>query len=514
VSTSKTSQLERQLEAAQQITHMGSWEWDVATNVVTWSDELYRIYGLVPRSRTITFEFFLSRLHPDDRERVQRQVGEALGSGSRFQYPERIFRPDGSMRHLDTVGEAAKDESGKVTGLIGTCRDVTAEKRARRLQESEAKVLEMVASGAPLAETFKTLVLAIEEHSPPTIGSVLLLDESSTHLRHGAAPNLPESLSRAIDGAAIGPRAGSCGTAAFTRKAVFVTDVETDPLWEGYRELVRPHGLRACWSMPILGEADRVLGTFAFYYREPRAPTEEDCALIARMSHITGIAIERRQLEDQLRALSAHVESVREEERTGIAREIHDELGQALTAVKMDLAWIARRTSKGELGRDALLEKLEAMGQMTDEIIDVVRRISAELRPGVLDDLGLLAAVEWQAQEFQRRTGTSCVVRSALADLKLPRDLSTAVFRIFQEALTNVARHAEAQHVEVSLEREDSCLVLEVRDDGVGIAPEKAQSTGSLGLLGMRERARAHGGTATVKRGDESGTVVSLRLPL
>src|SRR5262249_54094917 len=187
------------------------------------------------------------------------------------------------------------------------------------------------------------IVRLIEELAPDSLASILMLDESGTRLRHGAAPSLPESYNRAIDGAAIGPRAGSCGTAAFRREPVLVTDIESDPLWEGYRELVRSLGLRACWSSPILANDGRALGTFAVYYREPRGPDEFARELVARAAHVAGIAIERRQLDDQLRALSQRIEATREEERTGIAREIHDQLGQALTALKMDIAWVSRR---------------------------------------------------------------------------------------------------------------------------------------------------------------------------
>ncbi len=219
-------------------------------------------------------------------------------------------------------------------------------------------------------------------------------------------------------------------------------------------------------------------------------------------------------MEDQLRALSAHVESVREEERAGIAREIHDTLGQALTALKMDIAWVARRVTEDNPARDAILDKLHAMSRATDEVLDEVRRISAELRPGVLDDLGILAAIEWQGQRFEERTGTSCVVRSNLDGERLDRELSTAVFRIFQEALTNVARHAEATRVDVRIERSDGALCLEVRDDGKGIGPEDEHRATSLGLLGIRERARRLGGTATVRPAEGKGTVLSLALPL
>jgi PAS domain S-box-containing protein len=633
--------VERQLAVAQQITHIGSWEWDVATNVVTWSDELFRIYGFEPQSRTITFEFFLSRLHPDDQGRVQREVGQALEKGTRFAYPERIVRPDGTMRLLDTVGEVARDADGRATALVGTCRDVTEERArdetirlfadivrnvqialgvwevgdpgdpdtlrlvafnpaaealvrrplgeylgkplrdiapfavggklehlilrvareggvhedsversrdpthpnraiamkafplpggrvgvaledvtaaavAHRLRDAEHRVLESIATGADLPGILEAIVLAIEEHSPPTLGSILLLDADGVHVRHGAAPHLPEAYTRAIDGAPIGPRAGSCGTAAFAKEPVFVEDIETDPLWESYRSLAREHGLRACWSTPILASDGHVLGTFALYYREPRAPTDEDRALIARATHMASIAIEHTQLQDQLRALSARAESVREDERTGIAREIHDELGQALTALKMDLAWVARRlATPSEPGTvEAVLAKIRSMSEMTDEVIQQVRRISAQLRPGVLDDLGLLAAIEWQAQEFEKRSTTRVVVESELGAAQLERELSTAAFRILQEALTNVARHAGATCVHVRLEQTDTMLRLEVDDDGKGISEEAARDLRSLGLLGIRERARRLGGKAVIERIQPRGTRVRLEVPL
>jgi PAS domain S-box-containing protein len=504
----RTARLERQLAAAQQLTHIGSWEWDLATSAVTWSDELYRIYGLEPQSCEITFEVFLSRVHPEDRDRIHGEVRSALERGGRFAYPERIVRPDGSVRELDTVGEVKRDAGGRPVRLLGTCRDVTAERRASRLRAAEQRLLEMIASGSELGPVLDRLALLIEEQAPETIASVLLLDSSGTRVRTGAAPNLPPEYSAAIDGLPIGPAAGSCGTAAYTNRPVFVADIESDPRWADYREAALRHGLRACWSTPIAHDG-KVLGTFALYYRQPRSPAPEEIDLIARATHIAGIAIQRAQLDEQLRALSAHIESVREEERTGVAREIHDELGQALTALTMDIAWMRRRTPPG--GEPAA--KLDEMAELTDALIASVRRISADLRPGVLDDLGLVAAIEWQAQEFERRTGTPCVVQSDVGERRFERDVSTAVFRIFQEALTNVTRHAGATRVEARFEYERDRLRLRVHDNGRGIGPVAASSRSSLGLLGIRERARRLGGVVEVGNAPEGGTLVVLELP-
>jgi PAS domain S-box-containing protein len=514
VALDRTARLERQLTAAQQITHIGSWEWALGSEVVTWSDELYRIYGLPPQSCEITFERFLSMLHPDDRERVADEVRRAIERGGSFSYMERIIRPDGSVRQLQTIGEVVFDPLGDAPVLIGTCRDVTCERKRDELQAAEQHVLEMIASDRALAPILEAIVLMIEAQAPAAVGSIVLLDETGTRVRHGAAPHLPAEYNRAIDGLEIGAEAGSCGTAMYLRRAVIVTDIETDRLWTSYRELARPFGLRACWSTPICTGDGRVLGTFALYYREPRGPSDAERELIARATHLAGIAIERKQLDAQLHALFTYIERVREDERTGIAREIHDELGQALTALKMDLAWIGRRLDpERPAGTAALRAKLDEMSRMTDETIDRVRRISTDLRPGVLDDLGLLAALEWQAQEFERRTGTPCVVSSNLGDGRLDRDLSTALFRIFQEALTNVARHAGATRVDVRLSVDEASLRLRVHDDGKGISPRAIFNSTSLGLLGMQERARRLQGTLSVSGEAGKGTLVVVDVP-
>jgi len=177
--------------------------------------------------------------------------------------------------------------------------------------------------------------------------------------------------------------------------------------------------------------------------------------------------------EEQLRALAARLQQAREEEALRIARELHDQLGRCLTAIKMDVAGIERGLTGGAAAGSfqTLSERTRRMSQTLDETVHTVRRISAELRPAVLDDLGLAAAIEWQARDFQVRSGVSCVIRVPEEDLSLSRDQSTALFRIFQESLTNVARHAQATKVWVNLSEEEDAVVLEVEDDGVGFSP-------------------------------------------
>lgn len=220
---------------------------------------------------------------------------------------------------------------------------------------------------------------------------------------------------------------------------------------------------------------------------------------------------ELSQSREQLRVLLAHQQSVREEERTRISREIHDELGQSLTALKIDLSWLARRLTKDQ---DVLIEKVLDMSRLIDLNIQTVKRIAAELRPGLLDDLGLTAALEWQAEEFEQRQGIRCELRIRPNDMTLDRDISTAIFRIFQETLTNIVRHARAGRVSVDLQKKQRGLVLTVRDDGRGITKKQIASPTSIGLIGMRERVNFLGGTVDISGTRNKGTTVKVFIPL
>jgi len=214
---------------------------------------------------------------------------------------------------------------------------------------------------------------------------------------------------------------------------------------------------------------------------------------------------------DQLRALAGRLQSVREEERTLIAREIHDELGQACTAIKMDLALIGRKTTKTQ---SQLRAKVKSATQVMDNMIVTLRKIASELRPRALDDLGLTAALEWQAQEFESRTGIHCRVILPQELIALDSERSTAIFRIFQESLTNVARHAHATRVEARLEREADQLLFQVHDNGRGFDPEEAKAQMSLGLVGMQERALLLNGELKVEGVPGAGTTIALRIAL
>jgi PAS domain S-box-containing protein len=237
--------------------------------------------------------------------------------------------------------------------------------------------------------------------------------------------------------------------------------------------------------------------------------TRAVCLIASDLSEMKRAEQALRTSSEQFRDLAAHLLSVREEERARISREVHDELGQSLTAVKMDLAWLAGRLPprNGEM-----LKRIRATGQLADSIIQSIRRISTELRPAVLD-LGLAAAVEWQVQEFQARSGVQCKVRLLIREV-VTSSASTAMFRIFQETLTNVGRHAEATRVEVVLQKQQDRLVLLIHDNGRGFDQVDPSHSKSLGLLGMRERAAVVGGQVNISSAPGKGTTVAAWIPL
>jgi two-component system sensor histidine kinase UhpB len=229
---------------------------------------------------------------------------------------------------------------------------------------------------------------------------------------------------------------------------------------------------------------------------------------------------ERKRAESQLqrsfallRTLSQRLDVVREQERTRIARELHDELGVRMTCMKMDLSRLLAMMREPLFPREKMEEKIRSMGAEVDTTIAEVQRLAAELRPGVLDDLGLVAAIEWQCQDFERRSGIRCLCEASFDEIKISPSRATAAFRICQEALVNIARHAKATFVRVLVKESGDDVLIEIQDNGQGIPAERVNEASSLGLLGMKERSMAIGGRLEIAGWPGKGTTVTLRFP-
>lgn len=326
---------ESRLEEAQRLAHLGSWIHDFATDTLTWSDELCRIYGVSPAEHRPTYADFLARVHHEDRTAVEAVVAQAMLDRKPFSHELRLVRPDGDVRTLFERGEVLVDGQGRVTGLAGACLDITARKLEERLEQDRSLILEQVAQNRPLPDILTLISSMLELQIPGSRCSVLVLNEG--RVSTAAAPRLPQSLTDALENLPIGPSAGSCGTAMFLRDTVIVEDIATDPLWEGYRDLALPHGLRACWSMPIPSNRGEVLGAFAVYRAEPGLPGARDLEYMAMATRLAAVAMEHRLLNDQLEHQAHH------DALTGLPNRLlfQDRLGHALAIAERKNAPVA-----------------------------------------------------------------------------------------------------------------------------------------------------------------------------
>jgi signal transduction histidine kinase len=289
-------------------------------------------------------------MHPQDRARVFEIADKASSAGKDFEVHFRIVVPDGTTRYVHGVGHPVFNASGDTGELVGILMDVTERRLAEALRDGESRILEMIARDASLKEILEGLVRVVESQFAGMFCSVLLLDEDGLHIRHGAAPSLPQPYIEAIDGLCIGPKAGSCGTAMYRGEPVVVTDILQDPLWEAYRSVVQPYGFRACWSTPILSHSHKALGSFAMYYREPRSPSPAETRALEMATHLAGIAIERKRAREererlrQAQADLAHINRVTTlgELTASLAHEIKQPITAAVTDAKICLRWLRR----------------------------------------------------------------------------------------------------------------------------------------------------------------------------
>jgi PAS domain S-box-containing protein len=348
-------QSEFDLAEAQRLTKLGNWTLDLATGIVRWSDELYRIFEVDKATFGGTYEIFLSRVHPDDRPQVLQANAEARSDGKPFEIEYRISTPSGQLKHIREIGYASKDRSDSVSALFGTAQDITERKQAEN---------------------------------------------------------------------------------AFRESSV------------------------------------------------------------------------------QLRALSRRLVELQESERRELSRELHDRVGQNLTALKINIDML--QPALASYGNGDVSERVADSSALLESTMDAIENVMSELRPPMLDDHGLAAALDWHARKFSRRTGISVVVHAGEPAVQPAPQVQIALFRVAQEALNNVAKHAGARHAEIALDQEDGDCVMSVRDDGIGFdvgenASDKPKA--GIGIVTMRERSQAVGGRFEVQGLPERGTRLTVRVP-
>jgi signal transduction histidine kinase len=369
-----------------------------------------------------------------------------------------------------------------------------------------------VARTLDLEDVLETAVESLQSSFGYDSVVILTRPAESDHLTARAAAGkhadiLPENHTQTLT-------EGLIGWTASHGESVLVNDVEADPRYVNhYPDWVSTQS-ELC--VPIQA-GDDVVGVLDVQSDRLDAFSEADRRTLETLAGQIGVAMENARLyqaeraaRDQLRDLVSYIQSAQEDERTHIAREILDEFGQLMAALQMDLTWLRQRLNEDQT---ALADKTRKSSTIVDQSIQVVQRLSSELRPSVLDHFGLAAAVRWQADAFAERTGITPQLRLDVdADLVEP-DLATALFRILQEAMSNVALHAEATQVFIRLRTDEQRVALIVQDNGRGIRPEEADGAHSLGLVGMRERARALDGDVNIDGIPGHGTTVTATIP-
>lgn len=468
---------EKKLKLAQAIGKIGNWSWNIDPDRAEWSDQVYEIFK-APRKEG-SYQFVKSFVHPDDLDLWQETIREAIKRKESFSLDFRAIRPDGETIWVHDMTRTVFNEQGELIGYEGTVQDITERKRMEEMLQKTRQQLKLIFDTVPALiwqKDREEKYVAVNKAFCHTFGipEEDILGKTDHDL---FPPEIAEQFVR-------------------DDRRILNTGVPEFGLEEHYQKASGEGGWNRTDKMVYFDDGGNVAGTIGFALDITERKKAEEDLLKSRK---------------RLRALSAHIQSVREEERANMSREIHDDLGQQLTGLKLGLGWLL-----GQLKPDQsnLKDKAQAMGQLIDQTVWTVRRISTELHPRILDDFGLVAALEWQAQEFTKKTGITCLFRSIGRQLDQKPDLSIAVFRIFQETLTNVVRHSRATKVEASLKKDAKGLVLMIRDNGRGISDEEIAQSNSLGLVGMRERALIFGGTVEIKGIKGKGTTVILRLPI
>ncbi len=572
------------------------WDYDMKQNVV-WGNAAFSEYFNIPEGRSVSYETFLSHLHPDDRNRIDENMKIAIARkehGIREEF--RFLFHDGSFRIISDRAYIMYDEHGSPYRMLGAMQDITAQNEANYQLKQEKELFENLVNSLPgvfyhfdnsgkylnwnknlelvtgyTSEEVRTLspldfykdaekeivlekirsvfsskgsdqveanLLLKNGKTIPYIftGKMVIVNGEETLLGIGldisekvrSQEELARSeekyrtlIEQASDGILISDNNGkyiSVNTSAerlsgYSREALLDMSIPDlffsnpgEPFSPEIDKLARGAVIR---ENRFLKRKDGI-----FIHVEISYKLLKDGRFQCIARDITDRVIAEQKLKKshtELRQLASHLQTIREDERTHMAREIHDELGQQLTGLKMDMAWIKRKLA------DSLPEvtaKINETSLLIDDTVKTVRRLSAKLRPSILDDLGIIAAMEWHSEEFQKRSGIETLFTTNSPDLVLPMASATAIFRIYQESLTNVSRHADATKVEASLIAENGQVVLTITDNGKGFDVEEVNKKKTLGLLGMKERTLLLGGSYEISGNRNMGTSVVIRIPV
>ncbi len=479
---------EERLRLATEVSFVGMWEWIPQSRQIYFSPITKRQLGFDGEDSFDSVATWFSLLHPDDRAETLRRIdASSHAPWPPYQNEYRVRHRDGSYRWCRARGAMLLDDSGQPLRLLGVIDDVTTMREAQLERE---RLLEQQLAVRAEADAARARVLQVLES---VSDAFIAVDRqwAFTVINRKAAQTFAQ------------PASGLIGKTLWNH----LPDHLATAFGPAFRQAMQER------RFVFLEVHDNVNQR---WYETRVHPSEEGIAVFFHdISERKNAEAALRAGEQQLHALLAQSRRDQERERIRIARQIHDELGQQLTGVKMDLRWLERKLSEPGTAPslNALLDRTVAASELNDQIITTVQRIAAEMRPTALDHLGLVSALRQRGREFEQRSGLRCTVKVIGDEPQPASNVANELFYIAQEALTNVARHAKATQVEITIGRQGDEFILDIRDDGRGIEPSHIDGRRSLGLLGMRERALQCGGSVLVQRAQPLGTMVSVRVP-
>jgi len=528
---------EQRLRLLARATNDAIWDWDLQRDTLAWNEGLATLFGHAPEAMA-HIGYWTECVHPHDRQRVVDGLArvQAPGGGEAWQDEYRFRRGNGDYADVLDRGYVIRDAHGRAVRMIGGMTDLTARRRAERHDAGQREVLTAIAARAALPDTLARIALLFEAEHPEALCSILLLDEAGARVRHGAAPSLPPAYNAAIDGLPVGAEAGSCGTAAWRNERVVVADLDTDPLWDLYRHLAHPHGLRACWSTPVRGSGGGVLATFAVYYRQPRVPTPAELRDIDDLAALTAIAVEQ---DGVFRKLGQAVDDlrVRNRELQDFAFVASHDLQEPLRKIQAFADRLLTRHA-GQLdlqGRDYLERCAQAAARMQTLIDDLLAysRINARTLPFAPVDLQAVAGRVLEDLEARIETSGGAVEIGALPTLEGD---ATQLQQLLQNLLSNALKfrspeRAPRVRVEAApavLDRDRPGWELRVTDNGIGfdarhaerifapfqrLHPRQDYEGTGIGLAIVRRIVERHRGWVHAEGREGGGAVFRVLLP-
>ncbi|RMH36020.1 MAG: PAS domain S-box protein [Nitrospirae bacterium] len=424
---------------------------------------------------------------------------------------------EGGRRAIAWSDTALVDDSGAVEYVIGIGLDVTEQQKARTLQASETAILTLLHTGASLNDVLERICLCVEDQSDGSLCAILAYARDALNVQ--AAPSLPGPLVEAVRNVAKDVASSPYGDVVLGHVRAMAMNQGKDPRWEPFHEAAARFGLQAWWAIPILSPArGDCLGVVSVFHREARAPQLDETYLLDLASHLAGLAFERQhdqealqRSHDALKALTARLLTAQDDERRRLSRELHDDLNQRLAVLALTMQAAQQKMAPSDPAYAVLHECYEAIANLSEDI----RRLAYQLHPSILDDLGLEAALRAFVDDCARREGLNIVFMAEQVLRNLSKDVAACLYRIGQESLRNVAKHAHASHVTVALAGSEGGVSLIIVDDGVGFYPDQIRATRrGLGLIGMQERIRLVDGRLTIHSQPGKGTKVSAWVPI